>query len=77
MKEREWLSSLFRRDFFSFYVLHVDAGEKSPSRQEIETRNSSKTKNKKYGRTLPGYSKNPRSRTEFSQVKLTRVVHRF
>ena len=42
-KEREWLPFLFRRHFFfPFYVLHVDAGEKSPSMQEIETRNSSK-----------------------------------
>ena len=30
--------------FFSFYVLHVDAGKKSPSTQEIETLNSSKNK---------------------------------
>ena len=59
--------------FFSFYVLHVDAGEKSPSTQEIETWNSSKNKNKKYRRRLPGYSKNPRVRTEFSQVNLTRL----
>ena len=59
--------------FFSFYVLHADAGEKSPRTQEIETRNSCKNKNKKYGRRLPGYSKNPRVRTEFSQVNLTRL----
>ena len=34
---------------FSFYVLHADAGEKSPRTQEIETRNSSKNKNKNTG----------------------------
>ena len=36
----------FAAIFFSFYVLHADAGEKSPRTQEIETRNSSKNKNK-------------------------------
>lgn len=44
-KEREWFSSLLRRHFFSFHVLHVDAGEKSPGTQEIETVLKIKIKN--------------------------------